>query len=207
MKVEIELKGVKEALEMFDPKIVIQAGRTAINRTAQSARTHASKKIREEYNIKAGRLKDYLVVSARAKKDDLSAVITGKGRGLALSYFDARQEGQRILSTGKGKSRTSTLVRRGRRSPGAVSVLVKKTGGRKIVSGNPRPFLAQMKSGHIGVFARTGKEKFPIRELYGPGVGGLFGSKRIMEGTRAVVQERFVKEFNHQLTYYLARAR
>ena len=60
--IDIELKGVKEALEMFDPQKVIAAARRSVDRIASSGITHASKEIRKEYNIKAKDLRKFLKI-------------------------------------------------------------------------------------------------------------------------------------------------
>ena len=44
--IKIELTGVKEALERFDPKKVILAANSALNKVAAQAKTEASKQIR-----------------------------------------------------------------------------------------------------------------------------------------------------------------
>ena len=63
--VNIELKGVSDALKMFDPQKVISAARKSLDRVSQSAITHASKEIRTEYNIKARDLKKFLRLTTR----------------------------------------------------------------------------------------------------------------------------------------------
>ena len=39
----------------------------------------------------------------------------------------------------------------------------------------PHAFLAQMRSGHLGVFQRVGRTRLPIRELRGPSIAHVFG--------------------------------
>lgn len=202
MNFDMKLEGIDDALKMFDPKKVITAARQAINRTADSTRTEASRLIREEYNIKASKLNQYLKVNAKANGNDISATISGKGLGLALSYFDAKQSGVMTKTMRIGSNKIRALVTKsGKRYGGAVTALVKRAGGRKIVSGkyDNKPFMAQTKSGHIGVFVRTGKGKRPIEQLIGPGIGGLFGSKAIMIRIKTKVIDTFRSEFNRLL--------
>jgi hypothetical protein len=198
----IKLEDIDKTLKEFDPKKVVTAARQAINRTADSTRTEASRLIRSEYNIKAARLNKYLKIDAKASGNELSATITGKGRGLALSYFDAKQVDVMAKTMRIGSNKIKSLVsKKGRRYGGAVTALVKLAGGRKNVTGKyeNKPFLAQMKSGHIGVWVRTGKDKKPIEQLIGPGVGGLFGSKVIMDRIKTFVIDKFATEFNRLL--------
>lgn len=202
----IELKGVEQALKMFDSKNVIYAARRAVEDAAKSAMTEIKRNITEEYNVKPGRLSQYLRLTTRPKGDNLEAVITGKGRGLALSYFDAKQEGQRIANIGFARRKGKVLLRKqGRKYGGQVTALVKKMGGRKIVSGEPKPFIVQMKSGHIAVVRRIGKERKPIRELFGPGIGGLFGTTKIMGDAKRIVNEKFGPRFKWWLNDYMPK--
>lgn len=57
----------------------------------------------------------------------------------------------------------------------------------------PNAFLATMKTGHKGVFARKGKSRLPIRELFGPSLGHVFAVHR-QEGL-ARAQEAFHNSF------------
>jgi len=200
----IELKGVKEALDTLDFNKVRLAANRAMNRAATSGKNEASKIIRSEYNIKPSRLNSFLRLTVRARGYSMEAVISGRGLGIALAYFDARQQGYKLLGEGAGKIRTTALLRTGRKR-GDVTVRVKRTSGRRV--GGPKygnkPFLAQMKSGHIGVFVRQEKARKPIEQLLGPGVGGLFGSNKIMQAVKQKILAIWEKEFNRQLDYYL----
>lgn len=204
--ISIELKGVNEALRVLDPQKVISAARKSVDRVSSSAITHASQKIRTEYNIKAKDLKRFLRLSTRPKGNSIEAVITGVGRGLALSSFDVKQTG---VKTTKGSFHyTKRAIQNGwRRYGGDVTVRVKVASGRKVVLGKygNKPFLARMRSGHLGVWVRKGKDKLPIEQLFGPGVGGLFGTQAIMKSTIKHVNETFEKEFQHNLNYYMSR--
>jgi len=205
---KIELVGVKQALERFDPNKVRLAANRAMNRVATKGRNEAVDIIKGAYNIKPARLKQYLRLGIKASGNQTHAVISGRGLGLALAYFDAKQAGKFILSVGRGRERRRYLGQRyGRGHAGNVTVMVKRGSGRKVVTGKyeNRPFIAQMKSGHIGVWVRKGKGRRPIEQLLGPGIGGLFGSKRIMSATINIVNASFRPEFNRQLDYYLGR--
>lgn len=206
--IEIKLEGVEKAMKMFDPNNVRKAANAALNRVAGSGKTEASKLIRQEYNIKAARVNQFLSLTVRAKGYDMMAVITGRGLGIALAYFDAKQQGYKLIGEGAGRMRTTYLSRSGRK-PGDVTVRVKRSSGRKVVGPkyNNKPFLAQMKSGHVGVFVRTGAQRKPIEQFLGPGVGGLFGSRKIMQAVKRRINEMWSKEFNHQLNYYMGKVK
>lgn len=206
MDFDIKLEGVDKALEMLDPKNLVNAATRAINDVAEQGMTGAKKEITGEYNIKYSRLSQYLKLTTRAKASKPEAAITGRGRGLALSYFDAKQEGQNIRTLRIGKEKFKSVIRKtGRRYGGKVTALVRKVGGRKEVVTDPKTFIAQTKSGHIAVFQRIGKARLPLKELLGPGVGGLFGSKKIMDNTKKIINEKFKPRFDYWISYYLSR--
>jgi hypothetical protein len=190
LEVKIELKGVDDFIKTHDPKKVALAMHSAMNKTAQQARTYAAKLIGGEYCIQKTRINNLLHISARSSGGNLSAVITGEGMGLPLGYFGPKQVGVSV-SKKKGfkynrRSHRTGHLRRG----GEVSVEVRR-GARKIVSGSPKPFMTILKSGHIGVFQRTGKGRLPIQQLYGPGVGGLFGSEKIFKNVETFINQKF----------------
>lgn len=204
----IKLEGVEKALRQFDSKTVIRAARSAVNDVATQGKNEAVRIIKSEYNIKPSRLKQYLKLTAKAAGNSLQAIITGKGMGLALSYFDARQTG--VVANRKGFRYTRRAGKQGNlRYGGAVTALVKRAGGRKEVSGKygNKPFIAKMKSGHTGVWVRQGKKPKPIEQLYGPGVGGLFGTKNVMDRTKKVINEKFKPRFDYWFSRYFREAR
>lgn len=213
MQIDIKLEGVEQALRMVNPDKVRRAANTAIKRVATGARAKASKLITGGYNIRAKRVRDFLRVEiGGAKCVQMEAVIWARGLGMPLGYFDPKQAGYKLIKEGAG-SVASKYLYRTKRKRGNVTVKVKKGGGRKTVSakyGN-KPFIAVMKSGHIGVFVRTGQVREnpryrgdqAIEELYSVDVGGLFQSRRIMDEVKKYIADRWPNEFNHQLAYYL----
>jgi len=205
--IEIKLEGVEKAMKMFDPDKVRKAANAALNRVAGSAKTEASRLIRNEYNIKAYTVSRFLHLDIRAQGYNMVAIISGHGMGIPLYYYDAKQAGIRLIGEGAGKMRTKFLSRTGRKI-GPVTVKVKRTGGRKIVSPHYgiKPFIAQMKGGGISVWVREGGERLPIEKMFGPGIGGLFGSRKIMQKVKQKINEVWSKELNHQLDYYLKRS-
>lgn len=206
MNVDIKLEGVEKALKKIDPQIVRRASVMAVNDVAKQGITEAKRQITSEYNVKSGRVAQFLRLATRASGSSIKAVISGKGRGLALSYFGAKQEG--VIANKKGFKYTRRAKHQGNlKRGGQVSVLVKKSGGRKAVNTDPRAFMVRLKSGHVAVMQRHGKERLPIKELYGPGVGLLFGSKRIMENVKSLINEKFGPRFTYWLNRYKGEGR
>lgn len=215
-------------MRMFDPNNVRKAANAAINKAASAGRTMAKEMIRGEYNIKAKKVNDVLRVHVKAQGNQMYAIITARGLGTSLGYYDPRQEGFKMMRAGAGSFSSKYLVRN-KKKRGDVTVKVKQFGGRKIVGqkyGN-KPFLAVMKSGHVGVFVRTGEQRSSyispatsrlissrgqrykgdqkIEELYTVDIGGLFQSKKIMREVKHRIEEQWKKEFPHQLDYYMGK--
>ncbi len=196
---DIKLEGVDKALKQFDPKIVLRAAKNAVNDVADSGKAEVKRQLVAEYGIQPGKISKYLKVIG-AKQYQISATIVGIGKGLLLSYFKPKQEGviankKRFKYKGKGRARG-----------GAVTVDIR---GRKQVGekyGN-KPFIARMKTGHVGVFVRKGEERKPIESMFGPGVGGGFGSKKVMPIVQRLIKEKFPARFNYWLTRYRGEAR
>jgi hypothetical protein len=196
-----KLEGIEAALKKFDPDMVMKAAEKALNDASSQALTETSRIIREEYNIKLKDVRKYLRLQ-RASFRSLEAIITGKGKGIPLYAFSARQEG--VIANKKGFRYTRKANRgQGRfRYGGAVTVQVKTSGGRKPVSATPPAFVARFKSGHLGVYQRAGSARLPLKPLYGPGIALLFGTKRIQAAATRKINEVFSPRFSYWLTRY-----
>jgi hypothetical protein len=113
-------------------KTAEQAVSRALNKTATQMKADAVKAVRKQYTIKATTVRKSFKIK-KAGNSVLEAAAVASGPRLGLINFGARPSKPN-----------------GKRTP--VSVLVKKQ--RKIVK---NAFIAQMPTGHIGVFHRTGK--------------------------------------------------
>lgn len=106
--IKIEVKGIKEVLELLDPKMIKRVVPRTLNKVGQQAQTALSRKVRETYNITASRLKE-AITTQKATTNNPEVTIRARGRRPGLQHYGARQ------------------VRKG------VSVLVTKAGGRKVI--------------------------------------------------------------------------
>ncbi len=93
----IKLEGIDDALKMSDAKKVRNAAVKAVNDVAKMGLTEAKRQISSEYNIKPSTVLQYMNLTKTAKNRELEATITGRGKGIPLAMFDARQAGVRIL--------------------------------------------------------------------------------------------------------------
>jgi hypothetical protein len=149
-----------------------------VNQLLLKSRTQGTKKVRETYNIKAGALKKQTTLR-RAKPKFPLGYLEVKGRALPVYLFGPRHD---------------------RNKPGA-SVRILRTEGRKIIRGS---FIAQMKSGHVGVFMRKTVQRLPIKELYTVGPAKMFEARTTGLFNKLVAREG-PKLFRTNLNFYLAR--
>jgi hypothetical protein len=64
-------------------------------------------------------------------------------------------------------------------------------------------FIAQMKSGHTGMFERDTKARTPITEFMGPAVAQMAGNSVVVEKVEEAAQETINKRVEHEITRIL----
>lgn len=231
----IQVKGVKEALEMIDAQKVRRAAVSALKRVAQSGRTEVSSAIRDVYNIKKRDLDKRITVSS-IDRNNLTGTLTisargkkiGEGEdqgkvGISLAYFGAKQiKGKKEMVIVKAHQRTSplfgktvktfTVPQHQRRTlkGGGVSAKIFSSGQRTFVKG---AFIATMRSGHTGVMRRSSEQKMrslnkaAIKERAMVSVPAMFYNykTKALDKLRSRVLEQWPKEFSHALERELSK--
>lgn len=158
------------------PRVAGKVLSRSLNKTLNGVKTDASAEIRKELNVKKETV-DSTFRLQKATASRLSASIESTGRPLPLSKFLGTKQ------TKKG-----------------VSVKVKKDRSRKVI---PHAFMATMKSGHVGVFWRVGKERLPISQRFSSRVPDVFSNESVMNIVLKKANERLHKNINHELDYEL----
>lgn len=164
----------------------------ALNRAATTVRAEARKEIRARYNLQAARVNKVIQIR-QASRTNLQATVFAKDARLALALFGAR----------------------GFKRRGDVTVQVLRRGARRVVKGNPnlpgKPFIATMKSGHVGIFQRTQASRpysKPImEELFSISIPGALVNSSIGQTLQRVAKKRFNEEFRRELAFRRARGR
>lgn len=175
--VSIHLEGLDliEADFREMPRLTERAMVRALNRAMNSARTVMVRAIVKDTGLRHSDVRDALkLVSARPGNPmaQLSASLTR----LPLIRFGARGPEP---SRGKGRGVSYAF------------------GGRRVTL--PHAFIATMRSGHRGVFARRRTTRLPINELKGPSLGKVFAKYRREGQARAL--EVFEKTFDHEMKF------
>ena len=190
--IEIQVKTNLPELRSSLRKLTTELGGTAIvralNKTAAQAKVVASREVRAAgYNIKAAAIKQSIDIRP-ARRNDLRATLVATGRPIPLLAYAARQ------------------------TAAGLSVSVKN--GRKII---PGAFIATMRSGHEGAFARllgtqTGKRGQPIlnrkiKELWGPSVPTALLNAKVRAAMEGAIRERFPRVLEQEVRFVLLKAR
>jgi hypothetical protein len=155
-----------------------RAASAGLNRTADAARSLAVKEIARNIGAKQKTVRDATKVS-KANPNKLEARVTAFGKRIPIYDLGARQ-------TAKG-----VTYKAGEK-------------GRKLI---PSAFIAEMKSGHVGVFKRIGKERLPIVELKGPSVPVVFSRKTIQTVLLTMIDDRLQKEIDQALRFFESKNR
>lgn len=174
---EENLDKVKAALKDQPRKVNLVLSRS-VNRTVTNVKSNISKKVREEYVIKAS---------------DIKASLTITKATTARPYATVKSEGKRIDLT---KFRLSPSEPRPQNPPKkGYKVQVKKTEGLKIV---PRGFLADAKNS-VGFFQRVGSGRYPIKRLMGPSIPEMIGKKTIISWVEDQANTMLAQRVEHEL--------
>jgi antitoxin component of RelBE/YafQ-DinJ toxin-antitoxin module len=145
----------------------------AINRTAASAKTAMVRVVAKDMKLKATDVRERIGVR-HATPGRLAAQLTASAKRLPLKDFGARP------------------TRRG--------VSANTGGGRKVYPGT---FIAQMGTGHVGVFGRTSTKRLPIAEHFGPSVVQVFEKHQQVGIDRAT--EQLEKNVASELRFALSK--
>lgn len=166
----------------------------AVNKLADQAQVAGFRKVNELYRIGPRTMEKYASTKLASVRD-LEATITVKGSGFPLYLFSPRQ----IRGTTKGKGSA-------RATGGGVSIVLK---GRRVLI--PHAFIAKMKSGHVGVFARGaygrkgkqdftgetsgrfyfGRRRYSINELFTFSAPGAFSHPDVTDAMNDRVKAQF----------------
>lgn len=162
-------------LERAMIKALKRAGDTAL-RDMKSA---SSKAVRKRKRMKVSRVNRGLptILPKGRRISDLVWTMKVSGEPVPVSVFSIRQ-------TRKG-----------------VKVAINQ-GQSKIIKG---AFIAQMNSGHIGVFRRRGKDRLPIDETFTTRISDVFYDRNTIPEIQGVAERSFSSGFKRLLDLELSR--
>lgn len=164
------------------------AKRRTINELLRKVRTQSTKRVRQVYNIPAAEMKKSFTLTF-AKNRNPEGLVRIRAKRLPLDIFAPRPR----------KVQTKRGVRYG------VSVRVKKSSGRKLVTGG---FVGKFKSGKT-IYTRTDKainqkKRFPIQRKYTLSPAKMF-TKEAEKGMFQLIEKEMPELFHRNLQFFLRR--
>ncbi|WP_156816860.1 phage tail protein [Desulfovibrio oxyclinae] len=175
-----------------------QVAARALNKTARGAGAHTRKLLRQLLKLPDKEISGKITIWKANPKSLYAAVIAREKRGVPLIKYPVRP---RTPNPKRPPSR-------------GVSVQVKRFGGQKTI---PGAFVARMKSGHVGVFKRTGqwseKQKGyyvgeyreDIRQLYGPSFVQYLNRGRLRRKLDKYIQRRLETTLRHEINWQIQK--
>ncbi|MCA0387938.1 MAG: hypothetical protein LCH52_05530 [Bacteroidetes bacterium] len=185
---------------------VKQANRRAMNRAGRKALREVQNLVMSRFNMRLSDLNNKTRLRTSIKDDDTFRIIM-PALPVSASLFRPVQtysSGERkkfVTGAGNKKKLKESGVQKRNRDFVDRTTIEYIRGRREEVKqpGGMKPFIAKMKSGHLGVFYRIGKKRLGIKE-YGMGsVAGLISSRIAMDELTAKFQENYVKELDRLL--------
>lgn len=176
--INIELQNFQELIRRIpEDKDVKKAAFRAINRTAQMAKTQAGREVAADYQVTGGKVARIAKIK-RANSGSLTSEIRWKSPALPLEEWKTNPK--RPNSNRKRRPILTARVFRSRVTK-FKGVFIGKTA-------SPRAYV------------RKGKNRFPIKRVYGPSLAQLVKADKVQERlttyTNQKLQERFLHEAN-----------
>lgn len=160
------------------PGAAEKAEKTAIKKTVKGIRRFAAQKVREEYTIQG----KYVTRTLSTSFNGASGELRSKGGVNDLRYFKTNP-----------KNRTKRKPRNG------IFAQVRRSGGGRL----PHAFIAGMGSGHVGVFERVGRSRFPIKKMTGPATPSMLANPNVSEKIVEKMEERLNVNVDHEINAFL----
>lgn len=149
----------------------------AINKTLPGVRTDIRREVQQRYTAKAGKIGKSIKISKRASPSDLTGVVAGNYKPIPLIDF-------------KVSPKTITNPR----PAGGLKVEVIK-GESKML---PHAFIAPL-GGTMQIAERVGKQRFPIKVLYGPSAIAAIQDDAVFARLNQAAADRLEKNLDHEI--------
>ena len=178
MSIEITVEGMEQAEKILAnvPKGAERAAASALNRGLSRVKTGAIKKVKEVYTVQSSALSAATKTRInKASAGNLVGEITFSGAKIPLYKFHAAPKAPG----------TKQLVNAG----------VMKGGGETFY----HAFIAQMKSGHVGIFEREGKSRYPIDEIMGLAAAQMVKNEKVIEPLEEEAQKLVNERLEHEI--------
>lgn len=180
--IKISEKGLEQVDKILEdlPNVAKDIKLRAVRRAALAAKAEASRQGRNRYNLKSEEINKTFVFT-KPNKNNISATLVSTGERIRLIKYKVNPKN----------------VPKKRR---VVKVSVIKGQGMKTLES---AFVAKMQNGTVGVFQRLGKERVPIKQLYGPSVPQLFKESTVKNAILKKAEDVLENRITHELGRYI----
>ncbi len=178
-----------------------QAVKSAMTRTVSHLRTESIQAIRERYAISAAALRAEQNIQVRySYQNGVQAAVTFAGHKIPLFRYDGAAPTQPTVKTSEWV--TAQIAGRWQRVHPGVTASGHQLGD-TVSRELGDAFVARMRSGHVGIFERTGGSTAAgsdaIRELMGSSVPQMLGNEEVSERLVHDSMERFGEQLDHEV--------
>lgn len=153
----------------------------ALGRTLTHAKASISKSVRQEYNVKAARIKSSISVERQSTGLGTKGIVRVRGSNLLASNFLVRPKTD---TTGSKRRLVRLGIRRGR--------------FKNVESG----FIAKGR-----LVQRVGARSYPLAPVFGPSVAAMAGNQDVVQNVQNSCEEMFVRRFEHEVSRLLEKNR
>ena len=186
---------------------VEKAVRGAMSKAVARLRSSSVKAVRERYAISAANIRENENVQVSySYSGGVQAYVRFSGKRIPLYRFDGASPSQPTRDTSR-----RVPVKAGEAgwllmhpSAAAAGHVLKGTSPYRVESA----FVARMRSGHVGIFERTGgmtsKGRDEIKELFGPSVPQMLGSEDVEKTLAEEAMKSFEKDLDHNVLAILS---
>jgi Prophage minor tail protein Z (GPZ) len=169
VRVEIDTSTVAALMDALRAPAFHEVAALALNDTVKNAQVETAQIVAPMMGLPSRVVKDALSIEV-ARPDHLEAALVGRGKAIKMIEFGPRATRQGVRL----------------RIAGKVEVY-------------RHAFIATVRHGHTGVFERKGRERLPIRELYGPSVKGIMGRTDVLPRIAEAMGVRLVANLMRQI--------
>ncbi len=167
---------VERNFDALERKFVPASQARAANRVAVTIRRLTAQDVSKLMGLKQKKVRPQITID-KATKLEPSATVTASGKHISLIHFGARQR--------------------------KAGVSASAWGLRKIYKGT---FIGKGQgSAATQVFARTSKDRLPIKKLYGPSIPKIITDAAIKRNVRSTINKRLPIEFERDLAWRVSR--
>ena len=153
----------------------------AINRGISRVKTGAIRRVKEIYTVQSGAFNEATKIRVnKASTGNLVGFVSFAGYKIPLYKF-------KVTPTAPGVKKQ-------------VRAAVMKGGGTPFEDA----FIAQMRSGHIGVFERETRKRFPIEKKMGLSAAQMVGNEKVIETLEEEAQQLVNQRLEHEINRLLS---